>query len=127
LPAPATNQYHPHHDPRQGGTDADFYTHRHWRCLDAFIYFSHRLVTIPPPGWVNAAHTHGVPVLGTLITEWDAGAAACARLFGSVGAAEAAAEALASIAAWHGFEGWLVNIENAVDPAHIPNLLHFLR
>ena len=56
--------------------------------------------------WVNAAHTHGVPVLGTLITEWDAGAAACHALFGTREAAKAAAAALAAIAAHRGFEGW---------------------
>ena len=55
----------------QGGSDATYYHLRHWRCLDAFVYFSHRLVTIPPPGWVNAAHTHGVPVLGTLFGSED--------------------------------------------------------
>lgn len=88
---------------------------------------SHRLVTIPPVGWVNAAHTHGVPILGTLISEWDAGAAACRQLFGTMSSAEAAADQLAAIAAHHGFDGWLINIENAMDPAHIPNLLHFLR
>ncbi len=84
-------------------------------------------VTIPPPGWINAAHMHGVRVLGTLITEWEAGAAACAELFGSPEAAADAAEALARIAACYGLEGWLINIENEVPPGHIPNLLHFLR
>lgn len=86
-----------------------------------------RLVTIPPPGWINAAHTHGVAVLGTLITEWDAGAAACALLFGSPAAAEEAAAQLAAIAGHFGFEGWLVNIENEVAQEAIPHLLHFLR
>lgn len=33
-----------------------------WHCIDTFVYFSHHLVTIPPPGWINAAHTNGVPV-----------------------------------------------------------------
>ncbi|KAL4424425.1 hypothetical protein ABPG77_005668, partial [Micractinium sp. CCAP 211/92] len=111
----------------QGGSDSGFYVLRHWACLDTFVYFSHHLVTIPPPGWIDAAHTHGVRVLGTLITEWEAGAAACAELFGSPEAAADAAEALARIAACYGFEGWLINIENEVPPGHIPNLLHFLR
>lgn len=88
---------------------------------------SHRLVTIPPVGWVNVAHTHGVPVLGTLITEWEAGAVACRQLFGTAAAAEAVAAQLAAIAAHHGFDGWLINIENGVDTEHIPHLLHFLR
>ncbi|PRW45396.1 glycoside isoform A [Chlorella sorokiniana] len=88
---------------------------------------SHRLVTIPPVGWVNAAHTHGVPALGTLITEWEAGAAACRQLFGTAAAAEAAAAQLARIAAHYGFDGWIVNIENEMELEHIPHLLHFLR
>lgn len=111
----------------QGGADAQFYALRRWSCLDSFVYFSHSLVTLPPPGWTNAAHTHGVRVLGTLITEWEAGAAACARLFGSAAAAVDTAQRLATLAAYFGFEGWLVNIENGMQPAHIPHLLLFLR
>jgi Glycosyl hydrolase family 85 len=34
----------------------------HWRCIDTFVYFSHHLVTVPPAGWVKAAHLHGVKV-----------------------------------------------------------------
>jgi hypothetical protein len=38
-------------------------------CADLFVYFSHRLVTIPPRCWISAAHRHGTPILGTLIVE----------------------------------------------------------
>lgn len=30
--------------------------------VDVFVYFSHHLVTIPPKGWIHAAHKHGVKV-----------------------------------------------------------------
>ena len=46
-----------------------------WAHTDVFCYFSHARLTIPPPGWVAAARAHGVPVLGTLITEWADGEA----------------------------------------------------
>lgn len=46
----------------QGKEGMDGYILWHWHLIDVFVYFSHSLVTIPPPGWINAAHKHGVPV-----------------------------------------------------------------
>lgn len=40
------------------------YTFYHWQYVDIFVYFSHHVVTVPPVGWTNAAHRHGVCVLG---------------------------------------------------------------
>lgn len=34
----------------------------HYDVIDVFVYFSHHLVTIPPKGWIHAAHKHGVKV-----------------------------------------------------------------
>lgn len=34
----------------------------HWYLMDVFVYFSHSLVTLPPPCWTNTAHRHGVKV-----------------------------------------------------------------
>jgi hypothetical protein len=36
----------------------------HWDCIDVFVYFSHHMVSIPPTGWIHAAHKHGVKVRG---------------------------------------------------------------
>lgn len=33
-----------------------------WYLMDVFVYFSHSLVTLPPPCWTNTAHRHGVKV-----------------------------------------------------------------
>ena len=46
----------------QGCGDAHAFRLTHWHAVDAFVYFSHHLVTLPPPGWVHAAHRHAVPV-----------------------------------------------------------------
>ncbi|GAA0155054.1 deaminase [Lithospermum erythrorhizon] len=46
----------------QGGGNADAYGIWHWYLIDVFVYFSHYLVTLPPPCWTNAAHKHGVKV-----------------------------------------------------------------
>ncbi|RWW35529.1 hypothetical protein BHE74_00059526 [Ensete ventricosum] len=45
----------------QGGDNSDAYAIWHWYLMDVFVYFSHYLVTLPPPCWTNAAHTHGEP------------------------------------------------------------------
>lgn len=47
----------------QGGTNPHAYAIWHWHLIDVFVYFSHTLVTLPPPCWTNTAHRHGVKVL----------------------------------------------------------------
>ena len=34
----------------------------HWALIDTWIYFSHNFITIPPWGWIQAAHSDGVKV-----------------------------------------------------------------
>ena len=43
----------------QGSRECDSFYLSHWHLIDTFVYFSHHCVTIPPPGWINAAHLHG--------------------------------------------------------------------
>lgn len=86
-----------------------------WELVDSFVYFSHSLVTVPPPAWINLCHAHEVKALGTLITEWDQGHQHCSRLFADTQAAETTARQLAALARYRRFEGWLINIENKVD------------
>ena len=47
----------------QGSNRDDIYAIWHWHLIDIFVYFSHSLVTLPPPCWTNAAHKHGVQVI----------------------------------------------------------------
>ncbi|CAI2737969.1 unnamed protein product [Dicrocoelium dendriticum] len=28
-----------------------------WHLIDIFVYFSHHLITVPPIGWINLAHS----------------------------------------------------------------------
>lgn len=46
-----------------GSTDPEQFALYAWHLIDSFVYFSHNLVTIPPPGWTAAAHLHGVKVI----------------------------------------------------------------
>ena len=66
-------------------------------------------------------------MLGTLITEWAAGAIKCLELFALQSFAERFAEQLCRIMQHYGFDGWLINLENPVPPPLLANVTHFLR
>ena len=78
------------------------------------MYFSHHFVTIPPPCWTNAAHTNGVPVLGTVITEGDDGVARCSKFLEDKSSWQSLAKKLVDIAEYYRFDGWFLNIENNI-------------
>lgn len=97
------------------------YTFEHWSSIDVFVYFSHDRVAIPPPGWIAAAHRNGVRILATLIFEWRDGERGLEMMLdpylqGMAAAASTPAQPvlarqLARIAAYYGFDGYLVNVE----------------
>ena len=66
-------------------------------------------------------------MLGTLITEWQDGSAKCAAMLADDARAERCAVQLAALAAYFGFDGWLVNIENELPLGHVQRTLQFLR
>ncbi len=66
-------------------------------------------------------------ILGTFITEWGDGSEKCSIFFANKESAERTARQLTAIAAFYKFEGWLINIENEMEAAIIPNLLLFIR
>ncbi|KAL6533077.1 Cytosolic endo-beta-N-acetylglucosaminidase 1 [Orobanche minor] len=110
----------------QGGSNADAYEIWHWYLIDVFVYFSHSLVTLPPPCWTNTGHRHGVKVLGTFIMEWDEGKKRADKLLLTKDSAQMYAERLTELAVDLGFDGWLINMEVALDPEQIPNLKAFV-
>ncbi|CAK7325921.1 unnamed protein product [Dovyalis caffra] len=110
----------------QGGTNPDAYAIWHWYLIDVFVYFSHSLVTLPPPCWTNTAHRHGVKVLGTFITEWDEGKLICNKLLATKESAWMYAERLTELAVNLGFDGWLINMEVNLLKEQIPNLEEFV-
>ncbi|XP_052185322.1 cytosolic endo-beta-N-acetylglucosaminidase 1 [Diospyros lotus] len=110
----------------QGGANADAYAIWHWYLTDVFVYFSHNLVTLPPPCWTNTGHKHGVKVLGTFIAEWDEGRVIAAKLVSTKENAQMYAERLAELAIALGFDGWLLNMEVSFDVGLIPNLKEFV-
>uniref|UniRef100_A0A1A8P427 Cytosolic endo-beta-N-acetylglucosaminidase n=1 Tax=Nothobranchius rachovii TaxID=451742 RepID=A0A1A8P427_9TELE len=111
----------------QGTNVENPYTFYHWQYIDIFNYFTHQLVTIPPAVWTNAAHKHGVIVLGTFITEWTEGAAMCEAFLKDEESYRAVADKLVQISQYYGFDGWLINIENSLSEVAVKNAPLFLR
>ncbi|CAK3976760.1 glycosyl hydrolase family 85 [Lecanosticta acicola] len=87
----------------------ELYTCDYLHNVESFVYFSHRLVTIPPPTWTNTCHRNGVKVLGTFIVEPGTSDVRC--ILEQDAGISWVAERLARIAKHHGFDGWLINIE----------------
>ena len=95
--------------------------------IHIFCYFSHELVTIPPLSWINCCRTHGVRVIGTLITEWEEGERRCSELFGTHASCMQVAQILTKLAVDFEIDGWLINIENKLCSSKlVPNVLFFL-
>ncbi|XP_054000563.1 uncharacterized protein LOC128888008 isoform X2 [Hylaeus anthracinus] len=107
-----------------GSKSHDAYLFYHWSVIDTFVYFSHYFITIPPFGWINAAHDHGVKVLGTVITEregiWE-------PILESQETARRFADALILVAKFYKFEGWLLNVENQIHNNLVNNLIYFMK
>ncbi|KAF9007924.1 glycosyl hydrolase family 85-domain-containing protein [Cyathus striatus] len=123
------------HDYKGGYIESPFalsYTFNFWSTCDTFVYFAHQRVTVPPPGWISAAHRQGVKMLGVLIFEnSDAQADLLQLFFGPLpdsalsslkGDKQSAsppslpfsshyARVLAELAYQRGFDGYLMNFE----------------
>ncbi|XP_067860277.1 cytosolic endo-beta-N-acetylglucosaminidase isoform X2 [Heptranchias perlo] len=110
----------------QGACEENPFVFYHWLYMDIFVYFSHYMVTIPPVCWTNAAHKHGVAILGTFITEWKDGATICEAFLEKEETFRAMADKLVLIAQCFQFDGWLVNIENELSPNAVKNVPEFL-
>jgi len=110
----------------QGNENSEAYAIWHWHLIDIFVYFSHDLVTLPPPCWTNTAHRHGVQVLGTFITEWDEGTSICKTLLASKESAEMYADRLTELAIELGFDGWLINMEVKLELEQITHMKEFV-
>ncbi|KAG7221978.1 hypothetical protein INR49_028261, partial [Caranx melampygus] len=110
------------------GTSAEApYAFYHWQYIDIFNYFTHNLLTIPPAVWTNAAHKHGVVMIGTFITEWTDGATMCEAFLKDEESYRAVADKLVQISHYYGFDGWLVNVENVLSETAVKNTPLFLR
>uniref|UniRef100_A0A336KKF9 CSON012214 protein n=1 Tax=Culicoides sonorensis TaxID=179676 RepID=A0A336KKF9_CULSO len=107
-------------------TKWDGYRFYNWYTIDIFCYFSHDLVSVPTLQYINAAHKHGVIVLGTFIVEFSHGALILEKVLESREKMEQVADSLVLVAQYCGFEGWLLNIECPVKKEKVGILIEFV-
>ena len=88
------------------------YSCNYLQFVETFVYFSHRLVSVPPPTWTNTCHRNGVIVLGTFIVEPGSTDVECILQQDESGSFWVARK-LANMAKCYSFDGWLINIETA--------------
>ena len=101
--------YHDYEGVRPTEVDAEDYSCEYLQYIDIFIYFSHKLVCVPPPTWTNVLHRNGVKVLGTFIIEPQS--PDVERTLRECDGDFPVAQQLARMADTFGFDGWLLNLE----------------
>jgi endo-beta-N-acetylglucosaminidase D len=108
-----SGNYHDYESAQATGVVEESYTCEYLHYVNTFIYFSHKLVCVPPPTWTNTLHRNGVKVLGTILVEpqTEGSERLLKRTTDEEGMHFAMVDKLAHIAKEYGFDGWLVNIE----------------
>ncbi|WP_369042753.1 endo-beta-N-acetylglucosaminidase [Streptomyces sp. Midd1] len=122
-------------NPSQGAATADYYALTHWSYLDELVFWGgssgEGLILAPNAPIVDAAHRHGVPVLGNVFLPPAAygGQLRWTRDLvrkDAEGRYPLAAQ-LVAVAGAYGFDGWFVNAETGGgDPALATDMLGFL-
>lgn len=120
--------YHDYESVQPAEVDTEDYSCEYLQYIDTFVYFSHKLVCVPPPTWTNLLHRNGVKVLGTFVVEPHS--PDVERILRGCDGNFAVAKQLACMAEVFGFDGWLLNIEKEF-PKHandcIEKLTHFIK
>lgn len=108
-----SGNYHDYESVQDIVVEEQMYACEYLQFVSTFIYFSHKLVCVPPPTWTDVLHRNGVLSLGTILLEPQT--EQTERLLGFIdtdGAREyLLASKLSEIADHYGFDGWLLNIE----------------
>ncbi|MFF1724075.1 endo-beta-N-acetylglucosaminidase [Streptomyces sviceus] len=123
-------------NPAQGSGTSDYYAFGHWAYVDELVFWGgssgEGLVLAPNAPIVDAAHRHGVPVLGTIFLPPVAygGQLRWTRDLVQKDAAGRypLADRLVAVATAYGFDGWFVNAETGGgDTALGADMLGFVR
>lgn len=123
-------------NPSQGSATADYYALTHWAYVDELVFWGgssgEGLILAPNAPVVDAAHRHGVPVLGNVFLP-PAAYGGQLRWTRDLVQKDAAgrhplAAQLVAVAEAYGFDGWFVNAETGGGDAALgTDMLGFVR
>ncbi|KAH7393063.1 glycosyl hydrolase family 85 protein [Pyrenochaeta sp. MPI-SDFR-AT-0127] len=106
--------YHDYESVQGVSVDEEEYACEYLQYVDTFIYFSHKLVCVPPPTWTNSLHRNGVEALGTLLIEpQTVGSEQLLQCEDENERSFPMAKQLAKLAKHYSFDGWLINVEKS--------------
>jgi endo-beta-N-acetylglucosaminidase D len=111
-----SGNYHDYESVQAVDVEKESYSCEYLQFVDTLVYFSHKLVCVPPPTWTNSLHRNGVEALGTVLVEpqTEGTGRLLQHTVDDLGQMRfPMAEKLASISTHYGFDGWLVNIEKS--------------
>ncbi|KAF0986719.1 hypothetical protein HZS_7012 [Henneguya salminicola] len=109
----------------QGCENFDAYNFWFWNNIDVFIYFSHKIVVIPPFVWRVVSHRNNCPILGTFYVDWVNGMVILLELLSPTNF-ELTLKNLVHLCQIYQFDGYLINIECDVPPDFVCIILKFL-
>ena len=101
--------YHDYESVRPPPLDREWYSCDYLQYVNTFVYFSHKLLCVPPPVWTNTMHRNGAKVLGTFMVETQT--SQMTRMLQQKDGEYILVDQLAAITQAFGFDGWLLNIE----------------
>lgn len=105
--------YHDYESVQGADIAEEMYACEYLQYVDSFVYFSHKLVCVPPPTWTNTLHRNGVKALGTILIEPQTKETERLLKYTDDGGNMQfnLVRVLADIAKHYGFDGYLINIE----------------
>ena len=99
----------------QGQESFSSYAFNYWQYATSFVYWSgskRGQVVVPTGEFTDAAHTNGVPVMGTIFFDWGGNSSVVENFVRNY---RSVADKLIEVMEYYGFDGYFFNEETAVD------------
>ena len=106
----------------QGQESFSSYAFNYWQYATSFVYWSgskRGQVVVPTGEFTDAAHTNGVPVMGTIFFDWNGDSSVVENFVRNY---RSVADKLIEVMEYYGFDGYFFNEETAVNYTTAGNL-----